>query len=251
MGLLLGVVITLLGGQRILTLQRRARIDQLNMERSEAELRRLSADLVRAQEEERKAISRELHDEVGQTLTALGIEIGNIERLKTADPQEFREHVVEAKKLTQQTLRTVRDLAMGLRPSMLDDSGLVPALRWQIKEFSKRTGVPVTLQLDGALSDPGESISTCVYRVVQEALTNCARHARAHNIRIALHGKTDMVSLAIQDDGVGFDPARETTGIGIMGIEERVRDLGGKLTITSGRQRGTLLLAQIPLPQLS
>ena len=130
---------------------------------------------------------------------------------------------------------------------MLDDSGLVPALRWQIREFSKRAGVPVDLQIDGPLDSLSENVSTCVYRVVQEALTNCARHANAHNIRIALHGKTDLISLAIQDDGVGFDPSSAPSGIGIIGIEERVRELGGDLKITSERKRGTLFLVEIPV----
>jgi signal transduction histidine kinase len=129
---------------------------------------------------------------------------------------------------------------------MLDDSGLIPALRWQIREFSKRTRVPVDLQTDGMLDGLGERVSTCVYRVVQEALTNCARHANAHSVRVVIHGKDDLVHLAIQDDGVGFDPSNETHGLGIVGIEERVQDLGGNVKITSEVHRGTLLLVEIP-----
>lgn len=245
-GIVLGVVVAVLSGYTIGVLQRQARYHQQKTDRAEAELRQLSGELVRAQEEERKSISRELHDEVGQTLTALGIEIGNIEGLRSTSGPQFDEHVADARRLTQKTLKIVRDLAMGLRPSMLDDAGLVPALRWQIREFSKQVGVPVDLQIDGSLDKLPENVSTCVYRVVQEALTNCARHANAHNVRIALHGKEERISLAIQDDGVGFDPSRDASGIGIIGIEERVRELGGNLTITSEHKRGALLLVEIP-----
>jgi signal transduction histidine kinase len=138
-------------------------------------------------------------------------------------------------------------MAMGLRPSMLDDSGLVPALRWQIRQYSKRTGVAVELETEGAFENLGESIGTCVYRVVQEALTNCARHANARHIRVALRGENTVVHLAIQDDGVGFDTSRETGGLGIVGIQERVRDLGGRVEITSQMELGTLLKANIPI----
>lgn len=246
-GVFLGVVITFIGGRRISALQRHSELHRKRIEKSEEERRRLSAELVRAQEQERKYISRELHDEVGQSLTALGIEIGNIQRLRQEPGLEFDEHVDAAKELAQGTLKTVREMAMGLRPSMLDDSGLVPALRWQIREFSKRTRVPVDLQTDGTLDGLGERVSTCVYRVVQEALTNCARHANADNVRVVIHGKDHLVHLAIQDDGIGFDPSGETDGLGIVGIEERVQDLGGNVRITSEAHRGTLLLVEIPL----
>jgi signal transduction histidine kinase len=228
-------------------LQRGARSHEIEMERTQIELRRLSSEQVRAQEEERKAISRELHDEVGQTLTALGIEIGNIERLVKQAGPDFLERVAEARQLAQGVLKSVRDMAMGLRPSMLDDSGLVPALRWQAREFSKHVGIPVDLQIDGSLHELPDDVRTCIYRIVQEALTNCARHAKANNIRIVLHGKDDGVSVAIQDDGVGFHPMSEAVGLGIIGIEERARELGGRLKISSEEQHGTLLIVEIPL----
>jgi signal transduction histidine kinase len=246
-GLTLGGLISFLGGHRIMVLQRRARSHQEEMERTQLELRRLSTEHVREQEEERKSISRELHDEIGQTVTALGIEIGNIERLGRQSGTEFLERVAEAKQLNQGVLRSVRDMAMGLRPSMLDDSGLVPALRWQAREFSKRVGIPVALQIDGAFESLPDDLRTCIYRIVQEALTNCARHAQAQNIRIALHGRNNGVSLAVQDDGIGFNPSAAAAGLGIIGIEERAREFGGTLKITSESQRGTLLMVEIPL----
>jgi signal transduction histidine kinase len=246
-GVFLGAVIAFVGGRRISALQRHTEMHRKRIEKSEEERRRLSAELVRAQEQERKSISRELHDEVGQTLTALGIEIGNIQKLRHDSGTEFDVHVNEAKDLVHGTLKTVRDMAMGLRPSLLDDSGLVPALRWQIRQYSKRTGVAVELEAEGVFENLGESIGTCVYRVVQEALTNCARHANARHIRVALKGESAVVHLAIQDDGVGFDTSRETDGLGIVGIQERVRDLGGRMEITSQVELGTLLKADIPI----
>ena len=244
--IVLGLVVSTLSGYRIVALQRRDRRYQAEMKRTQLELRQLSAKLVQAQEDERKSLSRELHDEVGQTLTALGIEIGNIEKLGSG--QEFLAHVADARHLTQRTLKTVRDLAMGLRPSMLDDSGLVPALRWEIREFAKRTGIPAELKIDGVLDRLSDNVGTCVYRVVQESLTNCARHAKARNITISLCGGFEHLSLVIQDDGVGFDPASARSGMGILGMEERVRELGGTLKIGSEDSKGTLLRIEIPVP---
>jgi signal transduction histidine kinase len=246
-GLILGGLISFVGGHRIMVLQRRARAHEQEMEHTQMELRRLSAEHVREQEEERKSISRELHDEIGQTVTALGIEIGNLERLGIQSGAEFLERVAEAKHLNQEVLRSVRNMAMGLRPSLLDDSGLVPALRWQAREFSKRVGIPVDLQIDGSFESLPDDLRTCIYRIVQEALTNCARHAQAQNIRIVLHGRPDGVSVAVQDDGIGFNPSGEAAGLGIIGIEERARELGGTLKISSEKQRGTLLMVEIPL----
>ena len=113
----------------------------------------------------------------------------------------FQEHLEEARSLGSRTLDVVRNMAMGLRPSMLDDLGLVPAIEWQSKEFSRRTGIQVDLQIDGKLDRISDRHRTCIYRVVQEALTNCARHSQSKNIQISLHGDRDFLSLAIRDDG--------------------------------------------------
>ena len=149
----------------------------------------------------------------------------------------------------------MRNLAAGLRPSILDDLGLGPALEWQAREFSRRTGIPVEVQRSGLLPELPDRHRTCLYRVVQEALTNCARHAEAHEIRIALETEADHLSLTVQDDGRGLggqaplDHANGATGLGLMGIEERVRELGGTLAIRSQAGKGTLLNASIPLPK--
>jgi len=159
-----------------------------------------------------------------------------------------RQNLDEAKHLAEEALRSVRHIALGLRPSMLDDLGLEPALEWQAREFSQRYGVPVTVEAEGSsLHKLPESHRTAIYRVVQEALTNCARHAAARNIRIVVHAKPDLVVLTVQDDGAGFDPAeRRGRGLGLIGIEERVHKLGGSVAIFSQPLKGTAIVAEIP-----
>ena len=243
----LGIVIAGLSMVRMTLLENRAERHRLQVEQDRQELRGLSQKLVRAQEEERKSISRELHDQVGQMLTALRMELGNLELLRDSPGADFPEHLGSAKTLAEQTLRTVRDMAMGLRPSVLDDLGLASALKWQAREFARRSGIPVDVQIEGSVERLPESHRTCVYRIVQEALTNCARHAKASSIRITCQGTGELVSLMVQDDGVGFDPQRITgRGLGLIGMEERVRELGGKVSIFSQQQKGTLLRAEIP-----
>ena len=147
-------------------------------------------------------------------------------------------------------MRSVRDLAMGLRPSMLDDLGLEPALRWQAREFSRRSGVPVSVETQGDLEHLSESIRTCIYRVVQESLTNCARHAQASKVQITVHGNDDKISLTVQDDGKGFNPNTVSgSGLGLIGMGERVKKLGGILTISSQSLKGlkgTVFKVELP-----
>jgi signal transduction histidine kinase len=229
-------------------LENAAERHRLELERSAEQLRGLSHKLVNAQEEERRSISRELHDQVGQMLTALRMELGNVEQLHNSPGPEFAGHLAEAKELAEETLRTVRGMSMGLRPAMLDELGLVPALKWQAREFTQRSGVPVDLQVDGSLDDLPENLRTCVYRVVQEALTNCARHAEAKNVRVTLHGRADSISLTVEDDGVGF--AAEGVlrqGLGLVGIEERAGELGGRVDFFSQPGKGTLVRCEIPI----
>ncbi len=246
--LLLGVLIMAGCILRISQLEKRTDLQHKKTEEAEQALRLLSHRLVHAQEDERRSLSRELHDEVGQILTALRMEVGSLAQLRTENGRAFEEHVEEAKQLAEQSLRAVRDMAMGLRPSMLDDLGLGPAVEWQARDFARRIGVPVSVEIDGDLRQISDAQRTCVYRVVQEALTNCARHAQAKSIRITLHGSEDALTLAVEDDGVGMGTrGPDRAGIGLVGIEERVRELGGALHIHSQPGRGTLLRIEIPL----
>jgi signal transduction histidine kinase len=235
---------------RVSALERHSRDQWRRAENAENELRRLSHQLVQTQEEERKSISRELHDEIGQMLTGLKMELGNLEEFRNSPGDEFGRHLAETKTITEQTMRSVRDLAMGLRPSMLDDLGLEPALRWQAREFSRRYGVPVLIETDGDLEHLSEPVRTCIYRVVQESLTNCARHAQAGNIRIEMRGNSNRINLTVEDDGIGFDPERVSgRGLGLIGMEERIKKLGGTLAISSQSlkgHKGTVLKVGLP-----
>jgi signal transduction histidine kinase len=243
----LGTVVALITIYRVAILERRHDEQTHRIEEAETNLRRLSRRLVQAQEVERKSLSRELHDEVGQMLTALGIELGNLQAIKNSDQEVLRSRVDDAKRLNTEAMRAIRDLAMGLRPSMLDDLGLAPALEWQGREFSRHTGVPAVVTVDSTLDDLPESHRTCIYRVVQEALTNCAKHASAKNVQVSVHGSGDSVEAIIQDDGVGFDSDSRSIGLGLLGIEERVQELEGTFRITSQTGKGTTLRVEIPV----
>jgi signal transduction histidine kinase len=204
---------------------------------------------VTAQEEERKRLSRELHDEVGQTLTALRMEIAKAEKTRLSSEDRFSAHLAEAKHLIDTLINTVRDLSMGLRPSMLDDLGLGPALKWQAQDFTRRYGVMVSVALEGDVDRLAEPHRTCVYRVVQEALTNCARHAKASQIGVSLRRGDKMLRLLIQDDGVGLsDSAGKTNGFGLLGVGERVKELRGTALVHSTNGAGTTLSIEIPVP---
>jgi signal transduction histidine kinase len=228
-------------------LERRAESQHRQTEEAEHAMRELSLKLVQAQEDERRRVSRELHDEVGQLVTALRLELGNLERLRESAGAEYQRRLHEAKVLAEQTLRTVRDMAMGLRPSMLDDLGLAPALEWQAREFSRRSGVSAIVSIEGSLDELDDAHRTCVYRVVQEALTNCARHANATHVRIVLHGTPAALSVTIQDDGAGMIEPSDRHGLGLLGMEERVKELGGRLEIDSQPEQGTQLKIELPL----
>ena len=205
---------------------------------------------MQAQEAERKLISRELHDEVGQMLTALRMELRSLQDLRTSPGDQFSAHLEGAKRLTEQSLRALRDMAMGLRPSMLDDLGLGSAVQWQARQFSKAAGIPVNVQIDGRVSGLPEPHRTCIYRVIQEALTNCARHANAKQIDIAIAVDAAGISASIRDDGIGFDRASvRGRGLGLVGMQERVMELGGELTISSQKDGDRSFPREFRLPR--
>ncbi len=244
----LGSIVALVTTYRVAALETQHEQQRKQIEETQNNLRRLSRRLVQAQEMERKTLSRELHDEIGQTLTALGIELGNIEKARNAEGLSFRSRIEDAKQLNASAVRAIRDLAMGLRPSMLDDLGLEAALEWQGREFSRRTGVPATVQVEGSLNDLADAHRTCIYRVVQEALTNCARHAEAKNVFVSVSGQDSGISVVVQDDGKGFDTHSSTLGgLGLLGMQERVQALEGHIGITSQLKRGTTIRVELPI----
>jgi len=214
--------------------------------RARQELQELSARLVAAQEEERRSISRELHDEVGQSLSALLMEAGNAAARVPADSTEIRRHVDSIKRLAEASVQVIRNMSLLLRPSMLDDLGLVPALEWQAREVSKRTGLRVQVSADENADALPDEHRTCIYRVVQEALHNCARHAQARSVTVEVRQEPSQILLSVEDDGHGFD-ARRVRGLGLVGMEERVHHLGGALRVHSRPGQGTTVAVVLPL----
>jgi signal transduction histidine kinase len=198
--------------------------------RLEAQARALSAQLLQAQEEERRAIARELHDEVGQSLSGVLLE---------APPPALRSRLEDA-------VDSVRRISLSLRPSMLDDLGLVAALEWQAREVGNRSGLAIEVCADEAASELPEQHRTCIFRVAQEALRNCARHSGATRVRVAVERSAPGVTLSIEDNGKGFRASR-TRGLGLLGMEERVSQLGGSFRLRSEPGRGATVLAELPL----
>jgi signal transduction histidine kinase len=142
----------------------------------------------------------------------------------------------------------VRGLALGLRPSMLDDFGLQAALEWHVRDFTARFAINVDLKMDGDFDPLPDKHRTCVYRVVQEALTNCVRHAHAQNVNVRVHVRDGLLHVSVTDDGVGLNPLRRRSGLGLRGIDERVRELGGMMTIAPQAGGGTMVAVQLRLP---
>jgi signal transduction histidine kinase len=249
--LALGLGLALFTMRRILSLEGQARLQYVEVAEARTQLKELSARLVQAQEEERRSLSRELHDEVGQALSAVLIELRNLSTgLTVRSEEQSRRHVETIKGQVENTVGVVRNMALLLRPSMLDDLGLIPALKWQARETSKNTAsknspmdVSVVADLDS--DELPDDYKTCIYRVVQEALHNCARHSHATSVRIRVEQARDRLLLNIQDDGRGFD-VRHTKGLGLLGIQERVTRLGGTCQIHSQPGSGTTLSVELP-----
>jgi len=246
-GLFVGAVIAAASIFRINSLEKETADHQRASEQAEERLRHLSQQLVSSQEQERKSLSRELHDEIGQLLTALRMELGNLERVRAATGADFGPHLDQAKKIAESTLRTTRDIAMGLRPAMLDVLGLGPALEWQAREFTRRYNIPIQLEVAGDLKDLPDRHRTYLYRIVQEGLTNCARHAQAKNIKVHLQDEDGRLAVTVEDDGVGFDQHGGVAyGLGLLGMTERVRELCGKIAIQSTPGKGTRVEVVLP-----
>jgi len=257
LGLIGMTVLTLIGGLTlavntsvlILRLQKEvhARLNE-NIE-AKTSLRELSAKLVRAQEEERRALSRELHDEAGQSFSAILLEAENL--LDEPHRDSVRPHLESIRGMAERGLAAARNLALLLRPSMLDDFGLVPALNWQARELAKRTGLRVQVSAAELSASLPEEHKTCIYRVVQEALNNVAKHAQASTAQVTLALRNEgLIDLTVQDDGSGFDAAR-VRGLGLLGMEERVHHLGGEFMIDSQPGLGTRLKVTLPFADLA
>lgn len=253
--LLVLLIITCLGGlllaagsiYRILKLERETALRFDEIVQARGALRDLSARLVEVQESERRALSRELHDEVGQSLSALLLGIANLAATLSPDANSAAlAELQNIRRLTERTVAVVRDMSLLLRPSMLDDLGLVPALQWQAREVSRTQNLSVQVYADSVPDELSDEQKTCIYRVVQEALHNIKRHAQAKYVEIRLTRREESLLLTIHDDGRGFVPEQER-GVGLLGMEERVLHLEGSFQLESRPGRGTLIRAELPL----
>jgi len=214
-----------------------------------------ASQIIQAQEQERQRIARELHDETSQVLTSLLISLTLLE--ESVETQEARERIADTRALAHSTLRAIRNLSIDLRPSALDDLGLLPALRWYVKEYQKKCSIDVEFHASGFKERLPAEMETALYRIVQECLTNTAKHANANRVTITLKEETTRVYARITDDGEGFDyeallktPGQER-GLGLAGMHERAVLLDGTLSIHSTSERGTIIEVSIPLPSVS
>lgn len=222
---------------------------------SNERLRELSHRLMNVQETERRQIAHDLHDEIGQSLTAIKLELREADSVLESGPTASL--LTDSLKLLDEVIRQVRSLALDLRPSLLDELGLAPALKWYIKRQGERAGWETEYSAHGVKNHlPPEVAITC-FRIVQEALTNAARYAEATHVQVTLERQGDRLVLTIEDNGKGFNVekaktrARTGISIGLLGMEERARLVGGEMTITSSPKTGTKLTASLPLIELN
>jgi len=211
-----------------------------------------ASQIINAQEQERQRIARELHDETSQVLTSLLISLAVLE--ESIESPESRERIADTRALAHSTLRAIRTLSIDLRPSALDDLGLLPALRWYLKEYQKKCAIEVNFRSSGLKERLPAEMETALYRIVQECLTNTARHSSAKKVSVMLRETEDAIKATIKDDGCGFDydallknPGQER-GLGLAGMHERAVLLGGTLDISSEPGKGTTINVNIPLP---
>jgi Signal transduction histidine kinase len=224
---------------------------QAQLEDAHLQRGQLLEQVITAQEDERKRISRELHDETGQSLTSLLVGLKIVDKSPTLE--EARKRLAELQELTSRTLEEVHKLSVELRPTLLDDLGLIAALRSYAKDFSKQFGVPVAFHAAGFEERVPPLVEVAVYRVVQEALTNIAKYASATSVQLKLERSATALHAEVIDDGIGFDPAhvlaqkRKENRLGLLGMQERVTLLGGSFRLHSAEGDGVRIAFDLPL----
>ena len=216
---------------------------------SREQLRKLASHLQRAQEEERARISREIHDELGQELTGIKMDISWLSSILKNPQDEVRERINSLNKLIDTTINSVRRISSELRPGILDDLGLNSALEWYIDEFKTRTKINCDYSHNGLNTDINSELSITIYRIIQESLTNVARHSKATNVKIKFILDKNIVLIDIIDNGIGFDDdvINYEKSLGILGMEERVNIIGGSFDIEAKKNIGTRIQVKIPL----
>jgi PAS domain S-box-containing protein len=225
------------------------RVSRENLKRSYEDVRRLASNIENIREEEKIKIAREIHDELGQQLTGLKMDISWLARRLDPGDTSIQSKLKEILQLLDETVKSVRRIASELRPGLLDDLGLIAAIEWQGQEFEKRSGISVSFTFSGSDEAINSRVSTGLFRIFQESLTNVARHARAKQILVTLNVNAHEANLQISDDGVGFD-AQEVENkktLGLLGMNERTMMMGGKYTIASEPGKGTQVMVVVPM----
>ena len=257
-GVLLSLAVTQLSLRHAEHLERRAEQQYAETEHTRGELKRLSVRLLEMEEEGKRQLSRELHDEIGQSLALLQIEISHALAStrrggtpSAASESNLREHLGRARELAERTVQTIRNISLLLRPALLDDLGLTPALQFQLEDFLRRSGIACDFAEEGVADDLPDHVKTCVYRVVQEALHNCEKHAAASRVNVSVRQTAGSLQVEVRDDGRGFIYSEQeksgTSGLGLLGMRERASMAGGTLTVDSAPGRGTRIALRIPL----
>jgi PAS domain S-box-containing protein len=241
------------GGRKLFTVilrdvTERARADEA-LRQSREELRELSAAAHTVREQEQRRVAREIHDELGQSLTALKMDVAWMMGNLSAGSPSLNDKLGAMQSQLDATVAATRRIAADLRPLMLDDLGLIPAAEWLAQNFSERTGIPCTLQIRPPDLEFAEPHASAVYRILQESLTNVARHAKADRVDISIERTDGALKLAVRDNGRGFSPAEARTQktYGLLGLRERTVLLGGETNIASEPGRGTTIEVRIPL----
>jgi signal transduction histidine kinase len=214
-------------------------------------LRELAARQHTTREEERKHIARELHDDLGQFLTALRMSVSLLRVRFGQDNPALTAHAKGMTELVDRNIQVVRNVAASLRPVALD-MGIQPALEWLVDDFASHAGIAATLLVEDDTIVLDEDSETTVFRIVQESLTNVARHAGATEVTVTLDSTGEACLVTVQDDGVGFNPARVCkTSLGLLGMRERVWMVGGDIEIDSAPGKGTTVVVRVPLDKRS
>jgi signal transduction histidine kinase len=234
---------------RVIKRTEQLQISNSKLLETQADLRRLSEELMRSIEQERTRISREIHDQLGQLLTAIKMELRTIDRERGRDPARVSERLAETFGLIDETIKTVRRIAADLRPGILDDFGLEAAVEWQVQQFRDRTGI--VTDLDTAIDEASltKDMSTAAFRVLQEALTNIARHAEATHVEVRLEMTDLELRLIVEDNGKGLPASSTPRSLGLVGMRERARQLGGSVSVMNRDPQGVKVEMRLPLQQ--
>ncbi len=219
---------------------------EFELDRSKKQLEELNLYLQKIREEERRLIARELHDELGQALTAVKIDLGTL-KLSIDDKKSLKQKIEKISTLVSESIGTVKRLTSELRPHILDDLGLITAIEWYTTEYKERTGIKMKLNIDKNITLEKDH-ELVIFRILQESLTNIARHSKAENVEISFSKKHEAIILEVTDNGMGLPSTdqKKTKSFGLLNMKERAKEIGGNLTIESESNHGTTIRLTIP-----